>query len=65
MIDKLNGISYQDKAAIINQALPYVQRYAGKVVVIKYGGNAMINDRLKEDVISDIVLLSLVGIHVV
>lgn len=65
MIDKLNGISYQDKAAIINQALPYVQRYAGKVVVIKYGGNAMINQELKDSVMDDITLLSLIGMKVV
>ena len=54
-----------DKAKILIQALPYIQKYFGKVVVIKYGGNAMINDELKEAVISDLVLLSLVGIKVV
>ena len=47
------------------QALPYIQKYAGKTVVVKYGGNAMINDELKDAVMSDIVLMQLVGINVV
>jgi acetylglutamate kinase len=46
-------------------ALPYIQEYNGKIVVIKYGGNAMINDKLKDSVIRDIVLLSLIGVKVV
>jgi len=54
-----------EKAQVLIQALPYIQKYAGKTVVIKYGGNAMVSDHLKEAVMSDIVLLSLVGIHVV
>lgn len=58
-------IANTDKASIIIQALPYIQKYLGKVVVIKYGGNAMIDDKLKSAVMSDIVLLSLVGIKVV
>nr|WP_122012419.1 acetylglutamate kinase [Maliibacterium massiliense] len=53
------------KAEVLNAALPYIQRYTGKVVVVKYGGNAMINPALKEAVMSDIILLSLVGIKVV
>ena len=53
-------ISNHDKAAVLIQALPYIQKYTGKTVVIKYGGNAMVNEDLKEAVISDIVLLSLV-----
>ena len=53
------------KAEILVQALPYIQKFWHKTVVIKYGGNAMINDALKEAVISDVVLLSLVGIKVV
>lgn len=57
-------ISNLDKAKVLTQALPYIQKYNGKTVVVKYGGNAMINDRLKEAVISDIILLSLVGINV-
>lgn len=53
------------KANILVEALPYIQEYTGKIVVIKYGGNAMINDELKEAVINDIILLNLVGIKVV
>ncbi|MGI5898674.1 MAG: acetylglutamate kinase [Christensenellales bacterium] len=53
------------RAQVLTAALPYIQKYAGKVVVVKYGGNAMVNDELKEAVMSDIVLLSLVGIKVV
>jgi acetylglutamate kinase len=53
------------KAQVLTAALPYIQKYAGKVVVVKYGGNAMVNGNLKRDVMSDMVLLSLVGIKVV
>jgi len=53
------------KAHVLSEALPYIQKYNGKTVVVKYGGAAMSNDRLKKAVISDIVLLSLVGIRVV
>ena len=53
------------RAEVLTQALPNMQRYNGKVVVIKYGGNAMIDDELKQQVMSDIVLMSLVGIYVV
>jgi len=55
----------QEMATVLIQALPYIQKYTGKTVVVKYGGNAMTSDSLKEAVISDIVLLSLVGINVV
>ena len=54
-----------EKANILIEALPYIQRLAGKTVVIKYGGNAMINEELKKAVMGDIVLLSLIGIKVV
>lgn len=54
-----------DKAEVLAQALPYLQKYGGKVVVVKYGGNAMINEELKHAVMSDIVLLSLIGIRIV
>ena len=54
-----------ERAEILVQALPYIQQYTGQVVVIKYGGNAMINDELKHAVMRDIVLLSLVGVKVV
>ncbi|MCF0106959.1 MAG: acetylglutamate kinase [Holdemanella sp.] len=53
------------KANILIEALPYIQEYVGEVVVIKYGGNAMINEDLKEAVIKDVVLLNLIGIKVV
>ncbi len=53
------------RARILNDALPYIQKYHNKIVVVKYGGNAMTNDELKQAVMSDIVLLTLVGIKVV
>lgn len=55
----------KDRAGILSDALPYIQQYAGKTVVVKYGGNAMTNAALKQAVMSDIVLLSLVGIRIV
>ena len=57
--------SNAQRAEVLTQALPYIKRYNGKTVVVKYGGNAMINDQLKEQVMEDIVLLSLVGVKVV
>ena len=59
------SIRNEDKASILIEALPYIQKYHGKTVVIKYGGNAMLSDELRDAVISDIVLLSLTGINVV
>ena len=53
------------RAEILTQALPYIQKYYNKIVVVKYGGNAMINEELKEAVMGDIVLLSLIGVKVV
>lgn len=53
------------RSQVLIDALPYIQRYYNKIVVVKYGGNAMTNDKLKDAVMSDIVLLSLVGIKVV
>ena len=53
------------KAEILIQALPYIRKYFGKIVVVKYGGNAMIDPLLKQAVMDDIVLLSLIGIKVV
>lgn len=58
-------ISNSQRARILVHALPYIQQYNGKIVVIKYGGNAMINEKLKDSVIRDIVLLSLIGVKVV
>lgn len=54
-----------DRAEVLVQALPYIQQYSGKIVVIKYGGNAMLNKELQDSVMRDIVLMSLVGIKVV
>ena len=56
---------YLTRAQILIEALPYIQKYNGKIVVIKYGGNAMISEELRTAVMSDIILLSLVGVHVV
>ncbi|MBP3436749.1 MAG: acetylglutamate kinase [Clostridia bacterium] len=53
------------RAEVLTQALPYIQNYNGKVLVVKYGGNAMINPTLKEQVMEDLVLLTLVGVKVV
>jgi acetylglutamate kinase len=61
----MNKISNLVKAEVLNQALPYIRKYHDKVVVVKYGGNAMTSEELKNAVMSDIVLLSLVGIKVV
>lgn len=58
-------ISNSERARILVHALPYIQEYNGKIVVIKYGGNAMINEKLKDSVMRDIVLLSLIGVKVV
>ncbi len=63
--EELINVANEDRAKVLVQALPYIQKYAGKTIVVKYGGNAMINDDLKEAVMSDIVLLQLVGINVV
>ena len=54
-----------DRAQVLAEALPYIQKYTGKTIVVKYGGNAMVSDALRQAVISDIILLHLVGIHVV
>ncbi len=57
--------SNAQRAEVLTAALPYIRRYNGKTVVIKYGGNAMINEQLKQQVMEDIVLLWLVGVKVV
>ncbi len=59
------GITEQDQTGVLMEALPYIQKYNGKTVVVKYGGNAMIDEELKAAVISDVVLLTLIGIRVV
>lgn len=58
-------ITNTDRAKILVHALPYIQAYNGKIIVIKYGGNAMINDKLRDSVMQDIVLLNLIGIKAV
>ncbi len=59
------NITNAARAEVLTQALPYIQNYNNKVVVIKYGGNAMINEELKQQVMGDIVLLQLIGVKVV
>ena len=60
-----NEFTIAQRADVLIQALPYIQKYYNKIIVVKYGGNAMINEELKEAVMGDIVLLSLIGIKVV
>ncbi|MBQ3268291.1 MAG: acetylglutamate kinase [Clostridia bacterium] len=59
------SFSNSERAEVLVQALPYIRRYAGKVVVVKYGGNAMVNEQLKQQVMEDVVLLWLIGVKVV
>ena len=60
-----NAFSNAERAEVLTQALPYIKRYNGEIVVIKYGGNAMVNEHLKEQVMEDIALLWLIGVKVV
>ena len=57
--------SNAQRAQVLTQALPYIKRYTGKIVVVKYGGNAMVNEQLKQQVMEDIVLLWLIGVKIV
>ena len=59
------NISNSDRAHVLTHALPYIQKYNNKILVVKYGGNAMVNEELRQSVMSDIILLSLIGIKVV
>ena len=61
----MSYFSNAERAEVLVQALPYIKSYNGKIVVIKYGGNAMLSEALKEQVMEDIVLLTLVGVKVV
>ena len=61
----MNGISNAERAEVLTAALPYIRKYYGKTVVVKYGGNAMTSETLKEQVMEDIVLLRLIGVRVV
>ena len=60
-----NVFSNAQRAEVLTAALPYIKRYTGKIVVVKYGGNAMIDERLKQQVMEDIVLLWLIGVKIV
>ena len=60
-----HDFSNAQRAEVLTAALPYIKKYNGKVVVVKYGGNAMINEQLKEQVMEDIVLLHLIGVKIV
>ena len=60
-----DNFSNAQRARVLTQALPYIRKYSGKIVVVKYGGNAMVNEELKHQVMEDIVLLWLIGIRVV
>ncbi len=61
----LNAITNHERAEVLVQALPNIKRYNGKTIVVKYGGNAMIDDTLKAQVMEDVVLLALIGVKVV
>ena len=60
-----DNLTNMERAEVLTAALPYIRQYTGQVVVVKYGGNAMINEQLKQQVMEDIVLLWLIGIKVV
>ena len=60
-----NHFSNAQRAEVLTQALPYIKKFNGKIIVVKYGGNAMINEQLKEQVMEDIALLWLIGVKVV
>ena len=60
-----NQLTNMERAEVLTAALPYIRQYTGKVVVVKYGGNAMINEQLKQQVMEDLVLLWLIGVRVV
>ena len=61
----MNGLSGLERAEVLTQALPYIRHYNGRVIVVKYGGNAMQSDELRQQVMEDIVLLRLIGVKVV
>ncbi len=61
----IDDITNAQRAEVLTAALPYIKKYYGKVVVVKYGGNAMVNEDLKQQVMEDIVLLHLIGVKIV
>ena len=60
-----HSFSNAQRAEVLTQALPNIKHYNGKIVVVKYGGNAMVNEQIKQQVMEDIVLLWLIGVKVV
>ena len=60
-----NLFSNAQRAQVLTEALPHIKRYTGKIVVVKYGGNAMVNEQIKQQVMEDIVLLWLIGVKIV
>ena len=60
-----NLFSNAERAEVLTAALPYIKKYSGKIVVVKYGGNAMVNEQLKQQIMEDIALLWLIGVKVV
>ena len=60
-----NNFSNAQRAQVLTEALPHIKRYTGKIVVVKYGGNAMVNEQIKQQVMEDIVLLWLIGVKIV
>mgnify|MGYP003602350555 FL=1 len=62
---EISNITNSDRSEVLVQALPYIQKYQNKTVVIKYGGNAMVNEELQDAVMTDIVLLRSVGVNIV
>ncbi len=64
-MSEIANLNNAARAQVLVEALPYIQKYYGKVIVVKYGGNAMINEELKHDVMRDMVLMSLIGVKVV
>ena len=60
-----NEFTNMERAEVLTAALPYIKKYSGKIVVVKYGGNAMVNEQLKQQVMEDITLLWLIGVKVV
>ena len=60
-----NHFTNAQRAEVLTTALPYIKKYSGKIVVVKYGGNAMVNEQLKQQVMEDITLLWLIGVKVV
>ncbi len=65
MSEHVSNLTNANRAQVLVEALPYIQKYYGKIIVVKYGGNAMINEELKHDVMRDMVLMSLIGVKVV